>query len=40
MPKVTKFNEFYHFYKRCSATRRKRLRCASDTITLGTLDHF
>jgi len=29
MPKI---EEFYHFKKRWSATRRKRLRCASDTI--------
>jgi hypothetical protein len=35
MPKV---EEFYHIYnKRWSATRRKRLRCASDTIILGIL---
>ena len=33
---MTKINEFYHFYKRWSATRRKRLRCASDTLTLVT----
>jgi hypothetical protein len=26
--------------KRWSITRRMRLRCASDTSTLGTLDHF
>jgi hypothetical protein len=38
MPKI---EEFYHIYnKRWSATRRKRLRCASDTITLGILAHF
>jgi len=39
MPKI--IGEFYHIYnKRWSATRRKRLRCASDTITLGILAHF
>jgi hypothetical protein len=38
MPKI---EEFYQIqYKRWSATRHKRLRCASDTITLGTLAHF
>jgi hypothetical protein len=38
MPKV---EEFYHINnKRWSATRRKRLRCACDTITLGILAHF
>jgi hypothetical protein len=37
MPKV---EEFYHSYKRLSATRRKRLRCASETITLGILAHL
>jgi hypothetical protein len=43
MPKI---KEFCHFYKRWSVTRRKRLRCASDTKTLGilgllgTLDHL
>jgi hypothetical protein len=44
---MPKFAEFYlsrasgsndHIYnKRWSATRRKRLRCASETITLGIL---
>jgi hypothetical protein len=28
------------FNKRWSTTRRKRLRCASDNIILGTLAHF
>ena len=37
---VTKVKEFCHFYKRWSVTRRKRLRCASDTETLGILVHF
>jgi hypothetical protein len=38
MPKI---EEFYHTYsKRWSVTRRKRLRCASETIILGILDHF
>jgi hypothetical protein len=38
MPKI---EEFYHiYYKRGSATRRKRLRGASETIILGILDHF
>ena len=34
MPKV---KEFYHVYKKLSVTRRKRLRCASETITLVIL---
>jgi len=47
---VTKVKEFYHFYKKDGASRgahaaqaralRERLRCASDTKTLGTLAHF
>jgi hypothetical protein len=38
MPKV---EEFYHFFnKRWSATRRKRLRCASETTILGILAHL
>ena len=39
MPKI---NEFYHVkYKKDGAlTRRKRLRCASDTKIFGTLAHF
>jgi hypothetical protein len=28
------------YLKIWSATRRKRLRCASDSLTLGTLAHF
>jgi hypothetical protein len=31
---------FLLYNKRWSATRRKRLRCASETITLGILAHF
>jgi hypothetical protein len=38
MPKVEEFNHIYNY--RWSATRRKRLRCASETITLGILAHF
>jgi len=38
MPKVV---EFYHLNnERWSAKRGKRLRCASETIILGILDHF
>ena len=38
MPKV---EEFYHIYnKSWSATRRKRLRCASETIILGIFIRF
>jgi hypothetical protein len=41
MTKLPKIKEFYHIKnKRLSATRRKRLRCASETITLGILAHF
>jgi hypothetical protein len=38
MPKIEEFYSIYN--KRWSATRRKRLRCMGDTITLGTLAHF
>jgi len=38
MPKVEEFNHIYN--KRLSATQRRRLRCASETIILGILDHF
>jgi hypothetical protein len=42
MPKV---EEFYHIYNKkmerhAAHTQRKRLRCASETIILGILDHF
>jgi hypothetical protein len=40
--KLTKVMESCHFHKSWSDTRRKRLRCASDTETLGAfpLVHF
>jgi hypothetical protein len=38
MPKVEEFNHIYN--KRLSATQRRRLRCASETIILGILDHL
>ena len=47
MPKVEEFNPLRatgsndHIYnKRLSVKRRKRLRCKSETIILGILDHF
>ena len=38
MPKVEEFYPIYN--KRWSATLRERLRCASETIILGTLGTF
>gem|GEM_PF-3799268 len=41
MPKMTKIEEFCQLYnKRWGVTRRKRLRCASDTGTLDVLGIF